>query len=230
MWRGAIDVLLDVDVANAEGRFRFALRGLERRPELVGRLDDPHAAAAAAGRGLDDHRVADLARDLEPLLLRIDRTVAAGQDRDARLPHRAARARLVAEQPDHLRRRADEPDVARVANLGEIRALGEEPVARVDRVGAGDFRGTDDGGDVQVARRARRRADADVFIGEPHVERVLVGLGVDGHGLDAELAARHDDAQCDLAAVGDQDLLEHGYFARIANSRSPYCTGWPFST
>jgi hypothetical protein len=42
------------------------------------------------------------------------------------------------------------------------------------------------------------------------VERVLVGFGVHRDGLDAELAARIDDAHRDLAAVGDQDFLEHG--------------------
>jgi hypothetical protein len=35
-----------------------------------------------------------------------------------------------------------------------------------------------------------------------------VGLAVDEHGLDAELAARADDPQRDLAAIGDEDLIE----------------------
>ena len=60
----------------------------------------------------------------------------------------------------------------------------------MDGVGAGDFGGADHGRHVQVAVGAARRADADVLVGEPDVQRVLVGLGVDGHGLDAELAAR----------------------------------------
>jgi hypothetical protein len=97
-------------------------------------------------------------------------------------------------------------------------------------VGAGDFRGADDGWDAEIAFGASRRADADIFVGEPDVQRVLIGLGVHRDRLDSELAARVDDAQRNLAAVGDQDLLEHGYLARIANSRSPYCTAWPFST
>ena len=40
--------------------------------------------------------------------------------------------------------------------------------------------------------------------------RVAVGLGVDGDGGDAELVERADDADGDLATVGDQDLGEHG--------------------
>ena len=64
-------------------------------------------------------------------------------------------------------------------------------------------------GHVQVAVGAARRTDADVLVGEPDVQRVLVRLGIDGDRLDAQLAAGMDDAQRDLAAVGDQDLLEH---------------------
>ena len=95
-----LDVLLDVDVADAERRLGLALRGLERVRQLRRRSHDAHAAAAAAGRRLDDDRVADLLGDLERLLLALDRAVAAGQDRHAGLLHHAARARLVAHQPD----------------------------------------------------------------------------------------------------------------------------------
>ena len=51
-----LDVLLDVDVADAERRFGLALRRLERLAQLVWRADHAHAAAAAAGHRLDDHR------------------------------------------------------------------------------------------------------------------------------------------------------------------------------
>ena len=64
-------------------------------------------------------------------------------------------------------------------------------------------------GHVEIAVGASRRADADVFVGKPHVQRVLVGFRVDRDGLDPELAAGEDHPQRDLAAVGDQDLLEH---------------------
>jgi len=35
-----------------------------------------------------------------------------------------------------------------------------------------------------------------------------VGLAVDDDRLDPELAARADDSESDLAAVGDEDLIE----------------------
>ena len=204
-----LEVLLDVDVADAERRFRLALRRLERVRQVGRLLDDAHAAAAAAGDRLDDDRIADLLRDLGRALFALDRTVAAGQHRHAGLLHRPARLGLVAEQANHARVGADEADVARLADFGEVGALRQEAVAGMQRVGAGDLGGADDRRDVQVAVAAARRADADVLIGEAHVQRVLVGLRVDGHGLDAQLAAREDHAQRDLSTIGDQDFLEH---------------------
>ena len=166
MWRGDFDVLLEVDVADAERRFSLALRGLHRVRQLAGRAHDPHAASAAAGRRLDDDRIADVLGDLERLLLALDRSVAAGQDGEAGLLHHAARPRLVAHQANHLRVGSDEPDVARLAHLREVGAFREKPVSRVDGVGAGDFRRGDHSRHVQVAVGAPRRADADVLVGE----------------------------------------------------------------
>ena len=86
----------------------------------------------------------------------------------------------------------------------------------MDRVGAGDLGGGDEARNVEVGLARRRRADADVVVGEAHVQRFAVGLRIHGDRLDAEFAAGADDAQRDLAAVGDQDLLEHA----AATSRS----------
>ena len=78
---GPLDELLQVDPAVAE-RLLGLVAGdvvlLRERDVVVG---DAHPAAAAAGDRLDDDRVADLARDLDRLVLGVDRAVAAG-DRD----------------------------------------------------------------------------------------------------------------------------------------------------
>src|SRR5690606_17368838 len=227
-----LDVLLEVHVADAKGRFGLAHRGPERLGQVLGRTHHPHAPAAAAGNGLDDDGIAELARDLDGLFVARDRTVAARQHRHARLLHGPPRPRLVAHQADDVRIRPDELDVAGFADLGKIGTLGEEPVAGMNRVGAGDLGGADDGGNVQVAVEAPRRTDADVFVGKADVERVLVGFGIDGNGLDPQFAARTDDAKGDLSTIGDKDLLEHRVpqLTLIANSRSPNCTDLPFST
>src|SRR5207302_8124657 len=70
--------------------------------------------------------------------------------------------------------------------------------------------------DVEVALAAGRPADADVVVGEAHVQALAIGLGVDGDGRDPELFARTDHPQGDLPAVGDEDFLEHQGMRSIA--------------
>ncbi len=129
-------------------------------------------------------------------------------------------------------RRADEGQAVRLHHLGEAGVLRQEAVAGMDRVGAGDGGGRQDGRDVEVAVLGRRRADADALVGQAHMHRLGIGGGVHGDGRDAQLAAGALDAQRDLAAVGDQDLLEQGGRLRLSRiiSTSPYSTGAPLAT
>ena len=106
------------------------------------------------------------------------------------------------------RRRAD-PDQAGVDHgLGEVGVLGEEAVAGVHRVGAGLLGDVDDLLDVEVGVGRGRAAERVRLVGEPHEERVAVGLGVHRHAADAGVLAGADHAHRDLAAVGDEDLLQ----------------------
>jgi len=41
------------------------------------------------------------------------------------------------------------------------------------------------------------------------VKGVVIGFGVDGESTDAEVFAGADDAEGDLASVGDEDFVEH---------------------
>ena len=54
-----VEVALDQHALVAEARLRLALRGGERGGEARGVVHDPHALAAAARGGLDQHRIAD---------------------------------------------------------------------------------------------------------------------------------------------------------------------------
>ena len=132
-----------------------------------------------------------------------------GHARHAGGLHRLDRGDLVAHQADRLGPRADELEAALLDAFGEVGVLGQEAVTRVDRDGVGDLGRADDRRHVEVTVARGRRADADGFVGEQHVLQVAVGRGVHGDGLDAELAAGAQDAQRDLAAVGDDDLFEH---------------------
>ena len=50
----------------------------------------------------------------------------------------------------------------------------------------------------------------DALVGEVDVERVAVGGRVHRHGLDPQLVAGTDQANGDLAPVGDQDAANTG--------------------
>ena len=69
--------------------------------------------------------------------------------------------------------------------------------------------GRDDFLDSEIAFGRRRRADRHGLVRHLHVKRVAVGLGIDRDRLDAQAARGLDDPAGDLAAIGDQDTLEH---------------------
>src|SRR5690606_652355 len=103
-------------------------------------------------------------------------------------------AELVAPALHGFRARADEMQPATLDDLSELGVLREETVTRVDGVRRRDLGGADQSRHVKVALRGRSRTDAHRLVRETHVERAGVGLGVNGHGADAELTTRADHA------------------------------------
>ena len=212
----ALDELLHVEIAVAERGRRFGLMPAEKvRAARLLVAHDAHAATTAARRSLDDDRKADLPRPLECFVGAGKNAVRTGQNGHARLFHGGAGLLFFSHQAGNFRRRADELDVAGLADFGEVGVLRQQAVAGMDGVHVGDFRGADHGRNVQIAQPELGRADADGFVGETHVQRVAVGLAVDGHGLYAQFLAGTDHAQGDLTAIGDQDFLEHFLNCRI---------------
>ena len=204
-----LQVALEVDRVVAEGRLGLAAGGLDGLDEVVLGLGDLHAAPAATGGGLDQHREADFLGGGQGLFLGGHRAVGAGHHGDAGLLHRLLGGDLVAHHLDVLGLRPDEGEAVGVHDLGEAGVLRQKPIAGVHGLGAGDFAGGDDRGDVQVALGGRRRADADALVGEAHPHGGRVRLGVHGDGGDAHLLAGAVDPKRDLAPVGDEDLVEH---------------------
>ncbi len=206
----ALDILLDQHMVVAERRGRLALAAGQCIDEVLAALDLAHALATAAGAGLDQHRVADAvglcAQERGVLLVAV---VARGQ-RHAGLGHQRLGRALVAHRADGAGRRADEGDAGRRAGIGEVGILGQEAVTGVDRLRAGQACGIEQGITAQVALTCGGRTNVDGFVGQPHVARVAVSIGIHRHGGDAEAAAGGDDATGDFATVGDQDFGEHG--------------------
>ncbi len=142
-------------------------------------MGDAHALAAAAGRGLDHHRVADLVGDLLGLLVVLDHAEMARHGRDLGGGGRTLALDLVAHRGDGLGIRADEDDAGLGQRPRKGRALGEEAVAWMHRLGAARSAGGDDVLDDEIALRGRRRADRHRLIGHLDMQRVAVGLGID---------------------------------------------------
>ena len=193
----------------AEARSGLAAGGGERLGQILRSVDLAHALAAAASGRLHEDGVAHLVRAGDELLVREPRLRDAGDQRHVPGGDGLLRGDLVAHDVDRLSRGTQEHDALIFEAAGERRVLGEEAVARVDGLRAGRVHGLEDPVDAEVGLGGRGRAQAVRDVRGPHVGGVRIRVGVDGDGLDAHPPAGPDDAQGDLAAVGDEDPSEH---------------------
>jgi hypothetical protein len=205
-----LQVLLDIHITVPKRGQRLGARQLKGPREVVGVAGHAHALSPASRRGLDDHGKANGLRELQRRFRIVDRPRRPRNDRHTDLHHRLSGGGFVPHEPNLLRRRSDKRHVGRGAGLGELGVLGEETVAGMDCVGPRDLGRGDDARDAEVRLARRRGTDADVVVGETDMERLAVGLGIHGHGLNAQLPTRADDPQRDFAAVRDQHLSKHG--------------------
>ena len=128
--------------------------------------------------------------------------------------------------PEHL----DEP--VKIRDLGDTRG-GREGLEAIDQpappplVVILEQRGIhlqvrthlDDLVEHEVALLAGRRPDAHGLIGEAYEGGVAVRLGIHGHGAYAHLAGGAHHAQGDLAAVGDEQLLDLLFCHGVKNGK-----------
>ena len=219
-----LQVFLHVHRGIAEGRLRFGARGIDRMNQCCFGMHDAHAAAAAAARRLDDHRVTDLPCDLDDFFgVFGQRAVHARHHRYAGLFHRVFRADLVAHQTDGFSPGPDEGETALLDPFGEVGVFRKEAVAGMDGLGIGHLGGTDDRRDIEVTAAGLRGPDAYRLVGKTHVFGLGIRFGMHDHGLDAHFAAGALDAQCNFAAVGYENFVEHGF----RSSPAPQSSGSP---
>ncbi len=206
---GPLDVALEQDGRAAEESLSAGPGCLEPGLQLSRVAGGAHADAAAASRGLDHDRVADLAGSSQRRGHVGYRLAGAGCYRNAGLLHQVPGVDLVAHQLDRLGRRADpgQPGIDHAG--GEAGVLGQEAVAGVNGRGAGRARGRQHRAGVQVARGGLRGPEEDGLVGLADERQVRVSLGVDGHRPDAHPARGGDHAPGDLATIGDKDGFKH---------------------
>ena len=210
--------LLDIEIAIAEGLARFRTAAREGLVDLLQVLDGPHAAAAAAGNGLEHHGA--MRGGKAPRLLQRRRPAGSRHHRNGGALGQAPGADLVAEQRQRVAGRTDEDQACRRAACREIRVLTEETVARMDR---GSARFTGSGQDrilVEIGGRPLPRQRARL-IDITRVQRCRVVGSVDADRAKAKLARRPGDADGDFASVGDQDRRHSNLHGIAQGDRRP---------
>src|SRR5579885_1213818 len=105
-----IDILFDQHAIITEGRLCFALAAFEGGIKVGMPIDTPHAFATAAGRRLDQNRIAKLIGLLFEELWILALSVIAGDHRDAGFLHERFGAILQTHSADSRRRRTNKSD------------------------------------------------------------------------------------------------------------------------
>ncbi len=219
-----LDVMAGGQIALAENRriaergLRLALGGGDFAWQIGQFPHHPHTAAATTGRRFHQHW---------QLIGRHGRRVELGEYRDAGRGHHLLGLDLGAHGPHRIDRRADPGQPGFEHRGREIRVFRQEPVAGMDRVGAGGLGGRDDLGGVEVAVVA---LEPHPHIGLGDVWGPGVGVGVDGDRPDPETAAGGEHPAGDFPAVGDQNSLHFppppklrfvaGFGANVSRMRS----------
>ena len=121
---------------------------------------------------------------------------------------------------------ANERDAVLFQDFSEAGIFGKKTVTWMNGVSAGNLASGEQPRDVEIAFACGGRTYAHAFVGKPYMHRIGVGRRMDRDRCDAELLAGTLDAKCDLAAICNQNFIEHRSAAySIIISGSPYSTG-----
>ena len=202
--------LLEVHLVVAKGSQCLAPSRRQRIRQFRFAADNTHAATATAPTGLEHHWVADASRQLLALF-QVQRQWRRGRHHRHVGGHGGiARRNLVAQCAHHLGTWSDPLDAGSDHGFGKFWVLGEEAVSRVDGIHLGSAGDAQDVVDVEVGlQRFLALAHQVALIGLEAVERELVFLGIDRNGFLAHLVGGAHDANGDLAAVGNENFIEH---------------------
>ena len=191
-------------------RGRRLAAGNDKSSSEVGRVVDAvHTLAAAACGWFDQYREANVTGSGDQVGVGESGLGYSGYYRDAEGRHRGLGCDLVAHGGDSCRRRTDEHQSGTRQCSGEIRVLREESVTGVHCLRPGSHGRIDHGLDVEITLPRGRRPDPDGDVSLGHVACARVGIAVDRHRPDTHGSQRADDAHGNLAAVRDENGVEH---------------------
>ena len=203
-------VFLDQHGIVAKAVDGFALAAGQSCRKILALFHQPHALAATACAGLDQHRVADaIGLALQQLRILIT-TVVTGHQRHASLVHQALGLRFQTHGANRRSWWADKHQSRRCAGIGKVFVLTQKTVAGVNGFGARLLGGLQNALPAQIAVLGRTAANVYRLITGGHMLGLLVGVGVDSDGFHPHAAGSGSDTAGDFTAIGNQDLFKHG--------------------
>ena len=205
-----LQIFFEVHAGVAEGVQRFRRSVAKARGEFAVVRNETHAFAAAAGNGFEQNRIAYAAGEFLRMLRIVYGIVGAGNGGNFGTAGELAPGGFCAERFHGFGAGTDEGDSGFGARARERGVFRQKSVAGMNGVAAGALGDVHDFVDAQIAFAGRRGPDGIGFVGEADVQGVAVGFAENDGGSNAEFAASAQDAHGDFAAIGDEDLTEHG--------------------
>ena len=228
---GGREVPFEVDVPVPEVGCGLSRGGLQCGRHVLGAVRYFETPSAASPRCLDRYRVAAPIAERDDLFGALDGLHSSRDRRHARGPRQSPRLHLVACQTQRLGRRSDPHNAGVGEGFGGVGSFGEEPVPWVNSLRAGAPSRLHDGPHVQVGIGRRRPGEVNGVVGESDVTGSRVRVRENGHGGDAQVAARAPHAHGDLSPIGDQNLGEHQLVAHRGPALDTWlASGWPTSS
>ena len=188
---GLLQVFFQQHLLVTERAQRFPLCRTQRFTEFCRAVHHPHAPAAAARRCLEHDRKTDLFRLAQEERFVLVVAVVTGYKGDAGLLHDGFGRAFGAHGLDCPGRRTDEGDAGGPTGRGKTGILREETVAWMDRLRAGALSCANQFLHCQVTVPGRRRTDGDGLIGQLHMARINVRLGINRDRPDTKFVARY---------------------------------------
>mmetsp|Transcript_20317 Transcript_20317/g.39855 ORF Transcript_20317/g.39855 Transcript_20317/m.39855 type:complete len:401 (+) Transcript_20317:1249-2451(+) len=205
---GLLDKLLNEDTVITKGG-TCLLRGETETLNGLGIVPcDTHTLTTTTSTGLDHDRVANLVGNLLDLRICLYNCETARNSADTSIDGELLGLDLITHGSDSMGTRANECDSIGLKDLGKVVVLREKAVARVHSLGSSLLDDLEDLVHIKVGLSRSSRSHTVCLVSHFHVHGVLIGLRIDGNGLNAELTGSLDYTAGNLTTVGNENLVK----------------------